>query len=138
MMGCLIMIIIIVRYWDIPLRLASAATYPREYVKRIHCERDLHSLLQILPENFVWILRYFSNYALLPLHVLVSEVYNLEIYLYGLDPNFFGSSTLPVEKPSKIRQREFTTKKRENFKYCDCEKCAEVDRLYPKSSERIT
>ena len=40
-------IIIIVRYWDIPLRLASAATYPREYVKRIHCERDLHSLLQV-------------------------------------------------------------------------------------------
>ena len=46
-MGCLLMIIIIVRYWDIPLRLASAATYPREYVKRIHCERDLLSLLQV-------------------------------------------------------------------------------------------
>ena len=83
-------------------------------------------------------LSFSEKYDLIWFDVLVSEVYNLEIYLYGLDPTFFGSSTLPEDKPSKIRQREYTTKSRENFKYCDCEKCAEVDRLYPKSSERIT
>ena len=71
---------------------------------------------------FCFVFYNFKNFE-----ILVTEIYNLEIYLYGLDSNFFGHSVSWTEKTKRERQQEYKSKSRDNFQYCDCEKCAEVE-----------
>jgi hypothetical protein len=45
---------------------------------------------QVLPDNYAWLLLYFSSYAALHPLELETEVINIEIYITSLMPSFFG------------------------------------------------
>jgi len=47
-------------------------------------------MLDIIPSNFVWILKYFSCYAHLPPLELLEELNEIENLILMLDPDFFG------------------------------------------------
>jgi hypothetical protein len=44
----------------------------------------------VLPDNYAWLLLYFSSYAALHPLELETEVINIEIYITSLMPSFFG------------------------------------------------
>ena len=44
----------------------------------------------MLPDNYLWLLLYFSCYAFLNPLDLETEVVKIEIYLNSLQPGFFG------------------------------------------------
>merc|ERR1719383_1236238 len=89
----------------------SGIDIPKE---KNYCDSDLLSLIQCLPDNYLWILQYFGAYSLLPLQLLETEVRNVEEYLKKLDAEFFG-------------KRKVCGNIKEEGYYCrECEKCKEL------------
>ena len=59
-------------------------------------------LLSTLPENFSWLLRYFSCYSSLPAVYLLDELVTVEKIILHLDPDYFGfPSNLKVARKRK-------------------------------------
>lgn len=60
--------------------------------------------LQVLPDNYVWLLVYFSCYGCLSPLDLEAEVVRIEMYLNSLQPGFFGKEVHARADQSKRRQ----------------------------------
>jgi len=116
---------VVKKYWFSPLSMYAGKD----------CEEDYWGFLQILPDNYLWVLNYFSCYALVPLHKLETEVRQLELYIRSLDKSFFGLEQKLSETPKNESESENA---KPTPQYCGCEKCEEINVKYPKQSGKIT
>ncbi len=60
---------------------------------------------EVLPDNYAWLLLYFSCYAALNPLDLETEVMNIEFYVGSIQPNFFGKD---VARSSAVKQKKKT------------------------------
>jgi len=60
--------------------------------KSVHIDKNLiaDQMLNVVPSNFAWILKYFASYAHLPPLELFEELNEIEKLILALDPQFFG------------------------------------------------
>jgi len=91
------------RYWHSPMKVGG-------HWKGL-CDSEFLNFIQILPDNYTWVLRYLASYAMIPLVALEREVCNLEGFILQNQPQFFGLSALPSSKHKRSSSRKKVKKK---------------------------
>jgi len=134
------------RYWFAPHIRSPAAQSNELWHKLVfqHRQSEQHFLsymTTLSPDNYVWILRYFSAYALLPLILLEEEVMNVEMYINNLDEDFFGHKKIKFPRLTAagiiaFKNRQAPCIKRRTF--CCCNECNLTYKKFPRENKHVT